>query len=217
MAGAAYALAARGEACAFQRTDGAALVGAGLLPPVLLTVAFPEGGYAPFPFSAYLPIPILARRRPGALAAQRADAAVGAVLYALGATLALVVPTAMGGNAVRLGALLAGPLLACSLSGRWRRPLVPIVMVLCRRAAVWQWSAAVRDVYKATTDPRRQGLVLRRRCASTCGCYPTSAASRSRSPWATGKAPRWRRTFRWRAAGCASSTRGATRSSTRAA
>ena len=40
---------------------------------------------------------------------------MGAVLYALGATLALVVPTAMGGNAVRLGALVGGPVLACAL------------------------------------------------------------------------------------------------------
>ena len=50
---------------------------------------------------------------------------VGAVLYGLGATLAILVPTAMGGNAVRCGALLGGPLLACALgphpAGRWFR------------------------------------------------------------------------------------------------
>ena len=63
-------------------------------------------------------------------------------------------PTAMGGNAVRLGALVGGPLLACVLAARggWRRPVVPIVALLAA-LAVWQWSPAVRDIYKAATDP----------------------------------------------------------------
>jgi hypothetical protein len=64
-----------------------------------------------------------------------------------------VLDTAMGGNAIRLGALAGGPVLACVLVGRGlRRPLVPIVMLLAA-LLFWQWSAAARDLYKAATDP----------------------------------------------------------------
>jgi hypothetical protein len=154
MAGLAYALAVRGERAGEQRRAGGALFAAALVPPILLNVAFPEGGYAPFPFSAYVPIPlfavaclILVPRRERALR-------IGVVLYALGATLALVVSTAMGGNAVRLGALVGGPVLLSAMYGQpyWRRPLLPLVGVLAA-LAFWQWSPAVRDIYKAIDDP----------------------------------------------------------------
>ena len=58
LAGTAYALAARGEGVPLKRRDGAALAAGGLVPPVLLTLAFPEGGYAPFPFTSYVTIPL---------------------------------------------------------------------------------------------------------------------------------------------------------------
>jgi hypothetical protein len=62
----------------------------------------------------------------------------------------------MGGNAVRLGALLGGPVLLCALSGRrWphrRLALVPLV-ALFSALAFWQWSPAVRDLAKAIEDP----------------------------------------------------------------
>ncbi len=152
MAGTAYGLAARGEGVPLKRRDGAALAAAGLIPPVLLTVAFPEGGYAPFPFTAYVAIPLFSVAALAVLPRSERTLRVGAVLYGLGATLAILVPTAMGGNAVRFGALLGGPLLACAMSGRIRRPVVPIVMLFAA-LMVWQWSAAARDVYKALTDP----------------------------------------------------------------
>ncbi|MGI8844768.1 MAG: hypothetical protein ACR2HC_01085, partial [Thermoleophilaceae bacterium] len=53
MGGLAYALAAHGEGVPIKRRDGMALAAGAFVPPVLLTIAFPEGGYAPFPFSAY--------------------------------------------------------------------------------------------------------------------------------------------------------------------
>ncbi len=152
MGGLAYALAARGEGVPIKRKDGMALVVAGLLPPVLLTVAFPEGGYAPFPFSAYLPIPLFAIGCLIVLPRSQRTLRYSAVLYGLGASLAMVIPTAMGGNAVRLGALVGGPIIACSLAGRWRRPVVPMAALLAL-LAVWQWSPAVRDIYKAIDDP----------------------------------------------------------------
>jgi len=152
MGGLAYSLAARGEGVPIKRRDGIALSAAGLVPPVLLTLAFPEGGYAPFPFSSYLPIPLFAIGCLIVLPRSERALRYACVLYGLGASLALVIPTAMGGNAVRLGALVGGPVIACSLAGRWRRPVVPLAALLAL-LAVWQWSPAVRDIYKAIDDP----------------------------------------------------------------
>ena len=153
MAGAAYALSARGEGVPIKRRDGLALACAGLIPPVLLTVAFPEGGYAPFPFTAYVAIPLFSIAALVVLPRSERTLRTGVVLYALGATLALVVDTAMGGNAVRLGALMGGPVLACAVAGRGLvRPVVPLVALLAA-LGFWQWSAAGRDLYKAATDP----------------------------------------------------------------
>jgi hypothetical protein len=136
--------------------DGLILAAAAFVPPVLLTLAFPEGGYAPFPFSSYIPIPLFALGCLILLPRAQGTLRWGVALYALGATLALVVSTAMGGNAVRLGALFGGPVLACALYARLgRRPLVPMVALL-GALAFWQWSPAVRDIYKAIDDPVAQ-------------------------------------------------------------
>jgi hypothetical protein len=152
MGGLAHTLAARGDGARRQRVDGLALAAAGFVPPVLLTVAFPEGGYAPFPFSAYLPIPLFAVACLALLPRRERTLRIAVALYAVGSTIALLIPTAMGGNAVRLGALVGGPLLACALVGRWRAPVVPLVIGL-GALAFWQWSPAARDIYKAATDP----------------------------------------------------------------
>lgn len=153
MAGTSYALAARGEGVPIKRWDGIALAAGGIVPPVLLTIAFPEGGYAPFPFSAYAAIPVFSLVALVILPRSERTLRTGAVLYGLGASLALVVPTPMGGNAVRLGALMGGPLIACALSARVRRATIPLVVVVFALLMVWQWSAAVRDLDKAETDP----------------------------------------------------------------
>ena len=120
---------------------------------MLLTLAFPEGGYAPFPFTSYVTIPISCAAALMVLPRSERDAARGAPCSTRWAsTLAIIVPTAMGGNAARLGLLVAGPLLACALAGRLRRPVTPIVVLLLA-LLVWQLSPAARDVYKAATDP----------------------------------------------------------------
>ncbi|HEX2071002.1 MAG TPA: hypothetical protein VHF90_05070 [Thermoleophilaceae bacterium] len=135
------------------RRDGLVLAGAAFIPPVLLTATFPEGGWAPFPFSSYLPIPLFALVCVLLLPREEKTLRWTAALYGLGATLALVLHTAMGGNAVRIGALVGGPLLACALWPRLgRRPMTPMIALL-GALAFWQWSPAVRDIYKAIDDP----------------------------------------------------------------
>ena len=49
MAGVAFALAASGDRT--KRLEGLAIAAAAFIPPMFLSWAFPEGGWAPFPFT----------------------------------------------------------------------------------------------------------------------------------------------------------------------
>jgi hypothetical protein len=154
MAGVAYAIAERRDR--IKRLEGLAICAAALIPPLFLAWAFPEGGWAPFPTSAYVPIPLFAIACLIVLPREEAALRWGAVLYALGATLALAVETPMGGNAVRLGALFGGPVLLCALWGRrfrYRLIVLPLLVAGFATLALWQWSPAVRDVKKYIEDP----------------------------------------------------------------
>jgi len=154
MAGLALALAARGDRA--KRWEGLAIATAAFVPPVFLSLAFPEGGWAPFPFTAYLPIPAFAIACLVVLPREERALRWGAALYGTGATVALFLETPMGGNAVRLGALFGGPVLLCALWGRpWTRRAwaLPLLAAAAGALAFWQWSPAVRDVIKYIEDP----------------------------------------------------------------
>jgi hypothetical protein len=154
MAGVAFALAARGDRT--KRREGIAIAAAAFIPPVFLAWAFPEGGWAPFPFTAYLPIPLFAIACLVVLPRRERALRWGAALYGAGSTLALFLDTQMGGNAVRLGALFGGPVLLCAVWGRpWTRRYWALPLLACGFAALafWQWSPAVRDVIKYIEDP----------------------------------------------------------------
>src|SRR6185437_8614190 len=107
----------------------------------------------------------------------------GALLYALAMIGAYVIPSAVGGNADRLGALLAGPLLVCALLGsrprsetpmptsrnwpgspRWPRsrrwPALPAgswrtwaLAALAPALLYWQVRAPIADFASAAGDP----------------------------------------------------------------
>jgi hypothetical protein len=154
MAGVAYAIAERRDRT--KRAEGLAIAAAAFLPPLFLSWAFPEGGWAPFPTSAYIPIPLFALACLIVLPREEKALRWGAVLYAAGSTLALALETPMGGNAVRLGALFGGPVLLCALWGKpWtKRPwALPLLAIGFAALAFWQWSPAVRDVIKYIEDP----------------------------------------------------------------
>jgi hypothetical protein len=154
MAGVAYAIAERSDRS--KRSEGLAIAAAAFFPPVFMAWAFPEGGWAPFPTSAYVPIPLFALACLLVLPREQSALRWGAVLYGLGATLALAIETPMGGNAVRLGALFGGPLLLCALWGRpWTKRVwaLPLLAAGFATLALWQWSPAVRDVIKYIEDP----------------------------------------------------------------
>src|SRR4051794_35281024 len=82
---------------------------AAFLPTALLAAAFPEGGYMPFDLTSYAPIPFFALAALVVLPRRERALRIGAVMYALATTVAFFVQTPMGSNAVRLGALFAGP------------------------------------------------------------------------------------------------------------
>ncbi len=138
-----------------------ALTVAALAPIALLTLAFPEGGTQPFVASAFYPelgvvlliaALILRDRREiadggGATAARVLP--IGVLLYAAALVGAYMIPTAVGGNADRLGALLAGPLVACALLPR--RP--HLLLVLAPFLLYWQVNAPITDFALAASDP----------------------------------------------------------------
>jgi hypothetical protein len=150
LAGAAYALAG-----AATRHAGVALTAAALAPPALLSLVFPDGHESPFVFSAFWPVPLFALAFHIALPARERTLRVGALLYALAAVAAFVISSPMGGNSVRLGALVGGPVLLCALLASRRRLTLPLIALLVA-FGVWQWSAAVRDVAQTSGDRSTQ-------------------------------------------------------------
>jgi hypothetical protein len=132
-----------------RRSDALLLAAAALAPIGVMTIVFPEGGSEPFNFSAFWPIPLLALAAVVLLEPRQQVLRVGAVVYAVVATLAFVIATPLGGNVARLGALAAGPIFACALWPRRRFLLVLVAIPL----AYWQWTAAVRDVAHSEDDP----------------------------------------------------------------
>jgi hypothetical protein len=146
---------------------------AALVPIGLLTLAFPEGGTQPFVASAFYPdiaailliAALIVREQrehagnpgggvdpagtdaPGQAVARLLLA--GALLYALALLGSYVIPSAVGGNIDRLGALLAGPVLACVLAPRHPR----LLLVLAPLFLYWQLTAPLTDFASAASDP----------------------------------------------------------------
>jgi hypothetical protein len=140
-----------GLALAFagERWRGLAIAAGAAVPMVVLNLAFPTGGEEPFVFSAFIAVPILAAAVIWLVPPEHRALRLGAVLYALLALVVFVVPNAVGGNVTRLGALLAGPVLAIVLWPRGRLVVVAVSIPLL----YWQLIAPVRDVHKAAGDP----------------------------------------------------------------
>jgi hypothetical protein len=126
---------------------------AAFLPTALLAAAFPEGGYMPFDFTTYAPVPLTALAALVILPRRERALRLGVVVYALATTVAFLVQTPMGSNAVRLGALFAGPVALCAARIP-RRPLARGAFVaLLVLFGCWQWSSAVRDFAASQNEP----------------------------------------------------------------
>jgi hypothetical protein len=139
------------------RADRAALAVAGLA--LALTVvpnlAFPEPGQFPFELSSFVAIPLWCG---GALLVIRGlpeERQLRRVLlgYMLAATVIWLVPNAMGGNAVRLGALFGGPVLAAVVLARRPRVAPWFVALALAGGLYWQLTASVTQIARSVGDP----------------------------------------------------------------
>jgi hypothetical protein len=145
---------------------------AALVPIALLALAFPEGGSEPFVAAAFYPTLAGTLALAAAIPARRGALRAGVALYALVLVGCYLVATPVGGNADRLGALLAGPLLAYALIARppgtyvERRHRTPkprhwlprgwravALVVLAPAFMYWQLRAPIADYAAGASDP----------------------------------------------------------------
>jgi hypothetical protein len=125
-------------------------------------IAFPEAGHFPFASSSYIAIPLWCA---GALVlthgVREEERQLRRVLvgYVLASTLIWLTPNALGGNAVRLGALFGGPVLAAVLLSRRPRPAVPtwlfapLLALAIAGSLYWQLTASVTQIARSVGDP----------------------------------------------------------------
>jgi hypothetical protein len=153
VAGLFLALAALAYEVVARTRSGAILAGLAIAAPVLLSAAFPEGGFQPFTFRSFAAVPIFCALLFVILPREFRVLRVGAVLYALAATAAYLIDTPMGNNAVRLAELFGGALVVCFLPWRHELRLRPgLVAVLLVALAAWPLYPTVRDVIKNVND-----------------------------------------------------------------
>jgi len=126
---------------------------------LLPNLAFPESGQFPFAFSSYVAIPLwcggalFVTRGLGEQERQLRWALIG---YVVVATLLLLAPNPLGGNAVRLGALFGGPVLAAVMLARRPRlgALSVVVLALAMAGGLyWQVTASVSQIARSVGDP----------------------------------------------------------------
>jgi hypothetical protein len=158
LAGVAYALAGLGDPAGGrgQTRRGLAIAAAALAPILLLTLAFPEGGWEPFAPSVFWPglagvalIALTLPRVAGSLSPRAVRVlAWGAWLYAVAFVGAFALHTPVGSNAARLGALFAAPLVAGVLWEHHRLALLLLAPVLL----YWQLETPLNDVSELVGD-----------------------------------------------------------------
>jgi peptidoglycan/LPS O-acetylase OafA/YrhL len=138
--------------------DSLALSAAALAPIAVMALAFPEGGWEPFAPSSFWPalagVLLIAGLLPQGTLSERGRrmVRVGAALYALALIGSFALHTPVGGNAARLGALFAGPLLAGALWDRHRL----ILCVLAPLLLYWQLETPIHDESAIAGDPSVQ-------------------------------------------------------------
>jgi hypothetical protein len=119
-------------------------------------LAFPESGQFPFAFSSYIAIPLwcgsaLYVTRGLGVQERQLRWVIGA--YLLASTLIWLVPNPVGGNAVRLGALFGGPVLAAVVLARRPRVSPWFLALFMAGGLYWQVNASVSQIARSVGDP----------------------------------------------------------------
>jgi hypothetical protein len=162
VAGLFLALAAIAYEVTARTRSGALLAAVAVAAPVLVSVAFPEGGFQPFTFKSFAAVPLFCAVLVLILPREHRTLRIGAVLYALAATAAFVIDTPMGNNAVRLAELFGGAVVVCFLP--WRRELRlrrSFVAALLVVLAAWPLYPTVRDLIRNARDDSTQASYYR--------------------------------------------------------
>jgi hypothetical protein len=154
----AGSLAQRRSSARGQRMSRTALwvAGVALVLTILPNLAFPEAGQFPFAFSSFIAIPLwcgaalYVTRNLGN--EERELRWVLAGYLAVSAVLWLA-PNPMGGNAVRLGALFGGPVLAAVVLARRPRVSVWLLALVMAGGLYWQLTASVNQIARSVGDP----------------------------------------------------------------
>lgn len=119
----------------FPRRDLALVGAAAVVPPTIVGLAFPEGGWYPFPSGSFLMLAI-ALAFIGWFGRRMATVRLLVIVYALVATAAFAVRSPLGGNIVRLAWLAAAPAATVTVT-RFRRTLLPLFVAV---TMTWGWS-----------------------------------------------------------------------------
>lgn len=116
---------------------------------LVLALTFPEGGTEPFVASSFWPALAATGLALWVAADGPRPLRVAIAMYGLLLVAAFVIPTPLGGNAARLGALLGGPLAAGLLWQRRPRLLAVVALPL----VYWMMYSPVHDWASAAGDP----------------------------------------------------------------
>jgi hypothetical protein len=122
-------------------------------------LAFPESGQFPFAFSSYVAIPLWcggALLLTRGLAREERQLRRVLIAYVLAATVLVLAPNPLGGNAVRLGALFGGPILAAVMLAhrpRLSRASVLLLSLALAGGLYWQVTASVSQIARSVGDP----------------------------------------------------------------
>jgi hypothetical protein len=122
-------------------------------------LAFPESGQFPFAFSSYVAIPLWcggALLLTRGLAEEERQLRRVLIAYVLAATVLVLAPNPLGGNAVRLGALFGGPVLAAVMLAhrpRLSRASMLLLSLALAGGLYWQVTASVNQIARSVGDP----------------------------------------------------------------
>ncbi len=119
-------------------------------------LVFPDAGQFPFAFSSFVAIPLWCGSALYVIRGLREEEKQlrwTIAAYLLAATLVWLVPNPMGGNAVRLGALFGGPVLAAVVLARRPRVSPWFLALFMAGGLYWQVNASVSQIARSVGDP----------------------------------------------------------------
>jgi hypothetical protein len=117
---------------------------------------FPGSGQFPFAFSSFVAIPLWcgsALYVTRSLREEERELRLAIVAYLLVSIAIWLVPNPMGGNAVRLGALFGGPVLAAVVLARRPRVSAWFLALFMAGGLYWQVTASVSQIVRSVGDP----------------------------------------------------------------